>query len=160
MKLEDQKEEAAATSGGQENVTQKSDGSNEGDEKKATESTEGEKVKEEEKGTEEKLKNDENKKKDVAGPKKPDRTMDNSCQSRMFLPTAEVHLSVSVCYKNPGQKKGNITSQIDWHNYFWNLHCYILYQQKLILYTSGYSYFAKLLLRYDEKIKNVLRVLK
>lgn len=92
LKLEDQKEEAAATSGGQEIVTQKSDGSNEGDEKKATESTEGEKVKEEEKGTEEKQKNDENKKKDVAGPKKPDRTMDNSCQSRMFLPTAEVVL--------------------------------------------------------------------
>lgn len=113
LKVEDQKEEAAATSGGQENVTQKSDGSNEGDEKKATESTEGEKVKEEEKGTEEKQKSDENKKKDVAGPKNPDRTMDNSCQSRMFLPTAEVHLSVSVCYKNPGQKKGNITSQID-----------------------------------------------
>lgn len=105
LKLEDQKEETAATSGGQENVTQKSDGSNEGDEKKATESTEREKVKEEEKGTEEKQKSDENKKKDVAGPKKPDRTMDNSCQSRMFLPTAEVHLSVSVCYKNPGQKK-------------------------------------------------------
>ena len=99
LKLEDQKEEAVATSGGQENVIQKSDGSNEGDEKKATESTE------EEKGTEEKQTSDENKKKDVAGPKKPDRTMDNSCQSRMFLPTAEVDLSVSVCYKNPGQKK-------------------------------------------------------
>ena len=107
LKLEDQKEDTPVTSGGQESMTPKGDGSNKGDENQPAKSKDGEKVKGEEKRTEEEQKTDENKKKDVTvgGPKKPDRTMDNSCQSRMSLPTAEVDLAVSVCYKNPGKKK-------------------------------------------------------
>ncbi|XP_068707119.1 dynactin subunit 4-like isoform X2 [Montipora foliosa] len=98
LKLEDEKE-AAVSSDGQDKNSQETDGGNEGEEKsaKSTENKADEgkgKDVEEVKITEEEQKTAGEKKKEgvVDAPKKPDRTVNNSCQSRLFVPTAKVIL--------------------------------------------------------------------
>ena len=106
LKLEDEKE-AAVSSDGQDKNSQETDGGNEGEEKsaKSTENKADEgkgKDVEEVKITEEEQKTAGEKKKDgvVDAPKKPDRTVNNTCQSRLFVPTAKVDFSYYLSNKN------------------------------------------------------------
>lgn len=132
LKLEQEEKEAATENVGQEknNPDQSSDKI---DDKKVNEENKGdadknkevgEKDKEEKKGeqegkekdVEEKEKSVEEKKKEnsvgVTVSKKPDRSMDNSCESRCFVPTAEVNLTTTTTFNN-----NNNSNTIYWFTY-------------------------------------------